>query len=289
MARPDVFWVHPIPRRYDHPLRRLVRGQLLESHIAPKGAAMTDRTAVPLLLTVPILERMRTIEGWLSDREADLLIAGLTRALNELPAPHAVVEIGSYQGRSTTVLGSVLAALGADGLVYAIDPHDGEVGALDQGLVQTLPTFDAFKRNIAAAGLTDVVKTLRQRSYEVRWEQPISFLLIDGLHDHDNVSRDFSHFERWLGEGAYLAFHGYADYYRDVRLFVDDLVAGGDFAEVSRAETMILLRRRAADQERAGTPWTTVHEPAPAPASIRPGAEAAAGGGSVATDRAFAV
>ena len=137
MTRPDVFWAHPIPRRYDHPLRRLVRAHYQEYHRAPKGAPMTKRPPVPLLLTLPILDRMHGIDGWLSDDEADLLIGGLAHALADLPAPHAVVEVGSYQGRSTTVLGSVMQALQVEGALFAIDPHDGEVGALDQGVVRT--------------------------------------------------------------------------------------------------------------------------------------------------------
>jgi hypothetical protein len=280
MARPNVFWAHPIPRRYDHPLRQLVRAQLLESRIVPKGAAMTDRTAVPLLLTVPILERMRSIEGWLSDSEADLLIAGLARAVSELPGPYAVVEVGSYHGRSTTVLGGVLHALRADGHVYAIDPHHGEVGALDQGLIQTRPTLDAFTRNVAAAGLSDVVKTVPQRSYEVSWDQPIAFMLIDGLHDYANVSRDFAHFEGNLGRGAYVAFHDYADYYPGVRSFVDEVLAGGEFEEVTRSETMILLRRIAAGAGSERIARIEVDEPEAAPAPDNAAgvvAEAAAG------------
>ena len=71
---------------------------------------MPDRpaTARPLLRTRPILERMRAIEGWLSDEEGDLLIAAAVRALDARRADRpAIVEVGSYCGRSTTVLASV--------------------------------------------------------------------------------------------------------------------------------------------------------------------------------------
>ena len=37
-----------------------------------------------LLLTVPILERMRGVEGWLTDAEADLLIASVSRERGEI-------------------------------------------------------------------------------------------------------------------------------------------------------------------------------------------------------------
>lgn len=229
---------------------------------------MTEPAAAPLLLTLPILERMRSIEGWLSDHEADLLIAGLARALADLPAPHSVVEVGSYQGRSTSVLGGVMRDLEADGTLFAIDPHDGEVGALDQGTVRTRPTLDAFTRNLGAAGLSDLVTTVQKRSYEVEWDRPISFLLVDGLHDYANVSRDFLHFEPWLQEGAYAAFHDYADYYPGVRSFVDELLASGRYALVRRSETMVLIRRRAEGEESARA-TISVRSPADAESAPR--------------------
>jgi len=207
---------------------------------------MSQPDEARLLLTLPILARMRSVEGWLSDGEADLLVAGLARALEELPAPHAVVEVGSYCGRSTTVLGSVVKALDEDGRVYAVDPHEGEVGALDQGVVRTSPTLARFERNMRDAGLADVVLTVKQRSHEVRWERPIAFLLVDGLHDYASVSGDFLHFEGWLVDGAYVAFHDYADYYPGVKAFVNELLATGRYDAVRRVGSMMLVRQRPA-------------------------------------------
>src|SRR5207248_960770 len=105
LAREDVFWIHPVPRAYDDRLRALIRSRL--SHYEPGRESH-------LLLRTPILEAMRSIDGWLSDEEADLLIAATTSALQKLPAPHVIVEAGSYCGRSTVVLGSVVKRLGED-------------------------------------------------------------------------------------------------------------------------------------------------------------------------------
>ena len=200
-------------------------------------------TAAPLLLTLPILERMRPIEGWLWDEEADLLIAATVRALDELPAPHAIVEIGSYCGRSTVVLASVVRALEPEARVYAIDPHDGQVGAVGRRLNATPPTLARFEANVAAAGVRDVVVTVQRRSYETEWAKPISLLFIDGLHDYSNVSRDFRHFESWLVPGGYVAFHDYAPYYPGVQAFVNEVLAGAPYERVHCAGSTMLLRR----------------------------------------------
>jgi predicted O-methyltransferase YrrM len=247
LSRPDVFWIHPVPRQYHHPLRAHLRRRHAEyERSAQKGNEMhpSRPDQPPLLLTLSILARMRTIEGWLADEEADLLIGALVRAVSTLEAARAVVEVGSYCGRSTVVLASVLQSLRAErAKVYAIDPHDGKVGAMDQGVQQLAPTLEKFQRNIAAAGLTALVEAVRSHSFNVQWDKPICFFFIDGLHDYPNVARDFYHFEPWLVSGGYVAFHDYAHYYPGVVTFVDELLAGGGYQRISCAASLIVLQK----------------------------------------------
>ena len=240
----DAFWIHPIPRPYDDPLRRIVRAR--HGGYPGAGAAGAAPRDSGVERWEPVLERMRTIEGWLGDGEAGVLIAGLNDALEQCDGPHAIVEIGSYLGRGTSVLGGVVQALGADAKVYAIDPHDGRLGALDVGIRNVAPSLRGFERNMAAAGLGDVVTTVCAQADGVQWDRPVSFMLVDGLHDHASVSRDFRHFEPWLAAGACVAFHDYAGYFPGVVAFVDELLAGGRYVQVARADSMILLRPVAA-------------------------------------------
>jgi hypothetical protein len=250
LTRSNVFWIHPINRKYDDRLRAHVRSRFNHYEGALRaGGSMstlpTDGAARPLFLLSPILSRMRAIEGWLDDDEAELLVAATVRALEELPSPHAIVEIGSYCGRSTVVLGSAARAHRADARVYAIDPHDGVVGALDQGLQSGPSTLGRFQKNVVDAGLQDVVVTIQRRSYDVAWSQPVSLLFIDGLHDYANVSRDFHHFEAHVVPGGYVAFHDYASYYPGVKTFVNELLASAGYEQVVCIRSMMLLRKRA--------------------------------------------
>src|SRR6185436_9391339 len=171
-----------------------------------------------------------------------------------LPAPHAVVEVGSYCGRSTVVLGSAVQVLCPTGRVYAIDPHRGQVGALDQGLQSGTPTLKKLRANLAATGLTGAVEVVCKHSFEVDWQGPISFLLIDGLHDYVNVARDFLHFEAAVVPGGYVAFHDYADYYPGVRTFVDELLATGFYRKVQQAKSLMVVRKLAATEARPAAP-----------------------------------
>lgn len=265
LRRPEVFWLHPVPRRYEDKMRKYIRdnsehyeqGHAAQDEPAPRpevahdpGAANTpdsppqrEQPAPRLLLTLPILSRMRAVEGWLDDDEADLLIAAAAHALATLPGPAALVEVGSYCGRSTVVLASVAQSVAPDARVYAIDPHDGVVGAADQGVVKGAPTLEKFVRNITAAGVEGLVSVITKCSYEVEWERPISLMLIDGLHDYVNVARDFFHFEKWVADGGYVAFHDYADYYPGVQTFVNEILRGGQYRRVECARSMIVVQK----------------------------------------------
>ena len=248
LDRPDVFWVHPIARRLDDPLRERIRARHghYERPFGPGGATSHVPGHDPgLAPTLPILEAMRRVEGWLEDDEGDLLVAATVRALTEGPGPHAVVEVGSFRGRSTVVLGRVVREVDPASRVFAIDPHDGQVGAQGGGVVATAPTWEAFRRNVADAGVAGVIEPIRARSFEVAWRRPIHLFLVDGLHDYANVARDFAHFDPWVVPGGYAAFHDYADYYPGVRSAVDEILASGRYVEIGRARSMIVLRKRA--------------------------------------------
>jgi hypothetical protein len=247
LGRPDVFWAHPVTRQYGDALRKWLRAKFNHYERAPSpGGIMktvpTDANG-KLLLTWPILTRMRTIEGWLADEEADLLIAATAKALTTHEQPHTIVEVGSYCGRSTVVFGSVVKTLSPDGKIYAIGPHDGKVGAMDQGIISGEPTLKRFNRNIEQAELTKYVEVIQKHSYEVTWDKSIQFLFIDGLHDYTNVARDFFQFERWVVPGGYIAFHDYADYYPGVKSFVNETLASGGYRKVHYAGSMMIVEK----------------------------------------------
>ncbi|UVO51104.1 class I SAM-dependent methyltransferase [Sphingomonas sp. SUN019] len=201
-------------------------------------------TTPDLLRPLAILAAMRDIPGWLEDDEAELLIAAAAHVTRGGGA-RRLVEIGSYQGRSTIVLAATIRALSPDSRVFAIDPHEGTVGSADARLNHGSPTFDAFVANIAAAGVAAFVEPVRSLSYEARWNDTIDLLFIDGLHDRFNVERDYRHFARFLNPDAIVLFHDYAAYYPGVVAFVDTLVAQEGWSIAAHAGSMVMLYRGA--------------------------------------------
>jgi len=100
-----------------------------------------------------------------------------------------------------------------------------------------------FNKNIEEAGLTEVVELIKDYSYNVQWEKPISLLFIDGLHDYPNVARDFWHFDKWVSLKGYIAFHDYSDYYPGVRTFVDELLITGNYRKINTADSLVVLQK----------------------------------------------
>ena len=238
-AEADAYWIHPIRRRSDDPLRMAIRARL-----APSDAAEPPPRPGLHEIRQPILNAMRQVSGWLYDEEAELLITATDQALAACPHVRALVEIGSFRGKGTTVIASVVRAMRPQARVFAVDPHDGVVGDLERGVSHEGPTLDQFRQNIARAGLDAVVETVQASAPNVAWAEPICFLLVDGLHDYASVARDFKHFETFLADSALVAFHDYADYFPGVKAFVDELLGGGRYVFVEKSATLIVLRKQ---------------------------------------------
>jgi predicted O-methyltransferase YrrM len=108
-------------------------------------------------------------------------------AVRRLGDGDVIVEIGSHQGRSTTVLGAAARTVGAK--VVAVDPF------VDGRLFGGSPTRQRFEANIEAAELGDVVELVTEYSTAQRpvWDRPIQLLYIDGKHDYWTYTDDL----RW--------------------------------------------------------------------------------------------
>lgn len=243
LSKTDAYWIHPIERKYEDPLRKYTRQQFNHYTSQKKRETHQKNTPTTMFSTLALLNQIKEIEGWLDDKEADLLIATTLKACLELPSLHVLVEIGSYHGKSTVLLGSVVKAYFPAAKVYAIDPHDGTVGAVDQGLQSLPPSLQKFKTNIENAGLGEVIELIQDYSFHVNWDKPISLLFIDGLHDYPNVARDFWHFSGWIRPGGYIAFHDYADYYPGVMAFVDELLVTNSYQKIQQANSLIIVQK----------------------------------------------
>ena len=183
------------------------------------------------------------------------------RALYDAAVAHlgdgAGVEIGTYCGKSTVMLGA--AAQQTGGVLYTIDHHHGseehqpgweyhDTTMVDEvtGLFDTLPTL---RHTLDAAGLDDhVVAVVGKSSLVARtWRTPLQLLFIDGGHTDAAAQQDFDGWARWVAVGGALVIHdvfpnpddGGQAPYRVYRRALD----GGAFREVSARGSMRILER----------------------------------------------
>ena len=169
------------------------------------------------------------------------------------------VEIGTYCGKSTLLLGA--AALETGSVLFTIDHHHGseehqagwefhDATLVDEvtGLFDTLPTF---RHTLDAAGLDEHVVAVVGKSPVVArgWRSPLQFLFIDGGHTEAAAARDFEGWARWVSTGGALVIHdvfpdpndgGRAPYQIYCRA-----LDSGQFKEVSARGSLRVLERTA--------------------------------------------
>jgi glycosyltransferase involved in cell wall biosynthesis len=238
---PNAFWVHPINRNYDDTLRKYTRRHL-NNYIQKPEETHKEDDKQSLFLPVQVLNEIKQIDGWLSEGEAELLIACGLKACTQFPNGH-LVEVGSYHGKATILLGKLAKSVSDEIKVYSIDTHNGILGSTDQGLQQFEPSLAHFKKNIERANLSETVMSIVDESKNVKWNDSISLLLIDGLHDYLNISNDFRQFASWIEIGGYLAFHDFADYFPDVIAFANELISKKNYQKIQLTDSLLVLKK----------------------------------------------
>lgn len=136
-----------------------------------------------------------SIPGWLTAHEGQFLYSS-AKAVRELQGD--VVEIGSFQGKSTIFLAK------ASTKVVSIDPHEGNVSG---GILS--PTYKAFIKHLTRAGIRKNVRDVISTSKEAvkKWNKPISYLFIDGLHDEAHAREDYELWSPYVVDGGIVAMH----------------------------------------------------------------------------------
>jgi len=201
----------------------------------------------------------------LAERVTGFMPADEGRALHDAALSyfdHGVgVEIGTYCGKSTVLLGA--AAQARESVVYTVDHHNGseehqpgwefhDTSLVNEatGRFDTLPTL---RRTLDEAGLDDNVVAVVGKSTVVAggWRTPLQLLFIDGGHSEDAARQDFDGWAKWVSAGGALIIHdvfpdprdgGQAPYQIYCRA-----VQSGTFVERSVTGSMRVLERTAGD------------------------------------------
>jgi predicted O-methyltransferase YrrM len=142
------------------------------------------------------------IDGWLQPAEAAVLYRE-SRLAAERSDSVCLVELGSWQGRSTLAISIGLRDGGGRGALYAIGPHDHS----DEGE----QSFHALQRNVERAGVSDQVHVVRAIAAEAASDFDagvVDGLYVDGDHDLAAVRADLGAWQTKLRPGAFVGFNG---------------------------------------------------------------------------------
>ncbi|MCL4425361.1 MAG: class I SAM-dependent methyltransferase [Firmicutes bacterium] len=156
------------------------------------------------LLQLPNEDELNAVEGWLGLEEG----RRLAYLASTVPGHLAIVELGSWKGRSTAWLGFG-SKLGRRAPVYAVDHWKG---SSEHQFLFTEPdcsTYPEFKANMDWLGLNDIVTPITGKTVEIgkSWRQPIGLLFIDAAHEYEAVKADFLTWSPFLVEGGWVVFH----------------------------------------------------------------------------------
>ncbi len=180
------------------------------------------------------------VQGWMTPGQASTLYDSAVNC----PADSQIVEIGSFQGRSTIVLAS---AADPSVQVIAIDPHAGN----DRG-PQEIDGFAAeadddhaiFTKNLADAGVTDRVRHLRMFSDDAHGEVTgqIGVLYVDGAHRYAPARADIASWGERVADGGTLLIHDSFSSIGVTLAILRELALGSKFRYVGRSRSMTIYR-----------------------------------------------
>jgi predicted O-methyltransferase YrrM len=167
--------------------------------------------------------------------------------------PGDVVEIGSWQGRSTLFLAQ--ACDDADnGVVHAVDTFFGNPGneaAYVVGAADRSDLESNFRRNMATAGLAHRVRVYATSSANAAADVARAatggarLVYIDGEHTYEAVRADLAAYADLLVPGGLLLFDDYSRGFAGVVRAVDEHVDGhpGRYARRVQDDNLLVLRR----------------------------------------------
>ncbi|MFB2918612.1 MULTISPECIES: class I SAM-dependent methyltransferase [Aerosakkonema] len=151
------------------------------------------------------VEEWNRIEGWF-----DLSFAiAIPKFIKQLPSGANSVELGSYKGRSSVAIASVLPS---NGVLYCVDRFQGSEEQ-KKSHIDTSNLLEAFTNNIECFGVKDKIYTLQMSTTEAskKFEpESIDPIRHDAAHDGDAVKADLLNWYPKLKQGGYLFCDDYA-------------------------------------------------------------------------------
>ncbi len=189
------------------------------------------------------IERLSCFVPWPEPLEGCLLHA-MTQWSHQ--PGKCVIEIGSFRGRSASMIALALAQISSDTPIFSIDPHDQQP--------HNFTHVQLALSQIGESARLVQMKLSSDTACQFLRPECASLVFVDGLHSYDQVVRDFENYKNILAPGGCIVFHDYgygqhngrpeAD--PDVRKAVDEHVfTNADFYPLLLAHTQLAFVKQA--------------------------------------------
>jgi len=180
------------------------------------------------------LEKANTIEGWLYKEERDILYNTVS-LLNDVGC---IVEIGSWCGKSLTVLTAAALAKSFQNKIYSIDPFVTS---------QNEPNgkYEVFVKNLKDNGIFERITHIKEKSQIVgeSFSENIEFIFIDGFHKYSAVTADFELYYKNVVEKGFIAIHDVFSFYGPTQLIADVLSVNKNIKFVKHSNSLVLFQK----------------------------------------------
>lgn len=165
--------------------------------------------------------------------EAELLYTTAAK----LKGDGVIVEIGSWCGKSITIIATGALKNGFNNKIYSIDPF---LTSKDEPNGK----YETFIQNLKKNNLDDKITHLKEKSQIAgqNFNENIEFIFIDGFHTYDAVKKDFDLFYPKIVEGGYIAIHDVA-YYKGPTDLIMKLIHNDTFKIIDFKYTTVLAQK----------------------------------------------
>jgi hypothetical protein len=180
------------------------------------------------------------VRGWMTEGQGRALF----EAAAGCPAGGRIVEIGSFQGRSTIVL-ALAAAPSVE--VVAIDPHAGNDRGpqeIDGFAEQAADDNARFEANLRSARVRDRVTHLRTFSDDALGDVAgaIDVLYVDGAHRYGPARADIHQWGAKVRDGGTMLVHDSFSSVGVTLAILRELVPSRRFRYVGRSRSLAIYR-----------------------------------------------
>jgi len=195
------------------------------------------------ILDLAILEKMGSVIPGMSNPSDLKILSALCFYQTQLGD---VVEIGSWQGRSTIFL-KYATDMSKNGNFFAIDHFKGNIGLEKGYVVDAIDLSDLksnFLRNMLNAGIKDILLIDKKSEDAVLiFKKQVRFLFIDGDHTPEGVKRDIELFYPCLVESAIIVFDDFAPHVPGVMNIAMDYLSDGRFIKPLTYKNTLIVRK----------------------------------------------